>query len=475
METFDADKINKFLFDTLANEIEEMCNKADKIADSGVTEGIKVIDSDLGIRILEADDAKFDALLRLQEILKFKDVKENELYEFPGMKLKGTNITLYVPIKKVEKVAEMGEYFEKELSDIGLKFPTQIYQFKKENKGKNLPGKDFPPPVPKTKEMTSEQYEKYLEEYYKGHGIVKEEDVTSFRRPYTHEKINYQEGNKEKDGFTNEYYTEELRKHAEGKGKTTPAPVGRRIKVTAKSKKRPNIFNTEDKVEAERNWSKISSFALKVAAVGAGVAVGTFAVIHYPGLIALGAVGAGVAIGRYIRKKIDQKEERKKEADRERRKRERGIEDPGKGKEKEKEKGTSPGVTPTPEPTPSTGPDHKPEPTPGTDPGRTPSKTREEPTTNPNPPRTFNDEDLIIAEQELGMDQEEFIRLDREIETIVREVQILLRSTNPDDKDRLRELQEALAIKYNERLTIIYQLMSRQERMLDDIGISLGR
>ncbi len=497
METFDADKINKVLFDTLANEIEEMCKKADRIAESGVTEGIKVIDPDLGIRILESDDSKFDALVRLQEILKFKDVKENELYEFPGMKIKDTNMTLYIPMSKVEKVAEMGEYFERELSDMRLKFPTQIYQFKKENKGKNLPGKDFPPPLPKTKEMTNDQYEKYLEEYYKDHGVTREKDATSFRRPYPHEKIDYQEGNKEKEGFTNEYYSEELQKHAAGKGTTTPAPVGRRIKVTAKSKKRPNIFNTEDKVETERNWSKVASFVLKVAAVGAGVAIGTYAIVQYPGLIALGAVGLGVAVGKYLKKKYDQKKAIEREKERERRKKERGIEEPGKGKEKEKEKekGTGPGMTPSTTPTPVPGttpgttpgtvpgttpgttptpvPGTSPGTTPGTNPGTTPGTTPR--TVNPTPSTPIDNDNLIIAEEELGMDQEEFARLDREIAMIVSEVQILLRSTDPSDKDHLRELQEALAVKYNERMAIIYKLMSRQEKMLDDIGIKLGR
>ena len=139
METFDADKINKELSDRLSKETQELIDKAEKISESDVKEGIKIIDPDLGIRILEADEEKFDALVRLQEVLKFKNVPANELYELPGMKLGDKTITLYVPKTNIQKVADMGEYFEKELSYLPIKFPTQLYQFKKENYKKNLP------------------------------------------------------------------------------------------------------------------------------------------------------------------------------------------------------------------------------------------------------------------------------------------------------------------------------------------------
>ena len=549
METFDADKINKELYETLANEIEGMCKKAERISESDVREGIKVIDPIAGIRILESDETKYDALVRLQEVLKFKNIPSNNIYEFPGMKLNGKSITLFVNKDKVGRLADMGEYFERELSYLGLKFPTQLYQFKKENLGQKLPGKDYPAPEPKTKEMTNAEYEKYLEDYYSTHGINKEADEAAFRRPYPHEKINYQEGNVEKEGFTNEYYSEELKRHAEGKGTTIKAPVGERIKVTNKTLKRPALFDQEDRVVNSQKWSKVGSFVIKSAAFAAGVA-GAFWLAHQaPILLGVAAAGVGIAVGRYLLKLSKRKKSELKEAERERRRKEREAREAAekaKTKEKEKDKGEAPGLNPPTTPTRTPGGTSTPPTTPTITPGGTstppttptitpggtstppttptrtpggiPSGTTDDPgftwtpSTGPSksggytwnspgktntggtdsgavPPTTPtetqiapdkepqvpNYDDLIYAEQEMALDQAEIARIDREISIIVEDVKILLRSTNPEDKTRLQDLQDQLASKYSDRMSVIYTLIERQQRAFNSIGVNLGR
>lgn len=490
MEKFSAESANKVLYETLANEVESIVKKAERISASDVSEGIKVIDPDLGIRILESDEEKYNALIRLQEILKFKDAPANKLYEIPGMTINGTTINLVVHRDNIGKIADMGKYFERELSFLGVKFPAQLYQFKKEYKGQNLPGKDYPAPEPKTMEMTEADYEKYLEQYYKSHGTAKEEDEASYRKPYPHEKIDYKTANAEKDGYTNEYYQAQLKKHAEGKGTTKKAEVGKKIKVTATSVKRPNIFNAKDQVEGTQKWQKIESFVIKAAGIAAGVAGIGFLVSYNPGLLVLGAGAGAFALVRYIKKRHDRNVRRKliEEQEEYERKKKEAEEAEKKAKEKEKEKEHEAPEGPVVEPTTTPGP-VKPEPKKTPEPkGGKGGGTKEPKPSKPKNPTTRTPKDspsgssstvdldaLALAEQELGMDQAEFTRINSEINAIVIEVQELLRSTNPADKERLIELQAQLGMKYQERMQIIYILMQRQDRMFDDIGVKFSR
>ncbi len=517
METFDAEKANKVLFDLLSNELKFLTDRAGKIAESDVKEGIKVIDPYLGIRILESDEPKYDALVRLQEVLKFKDEPANKLYEFPGMLFQGKKTTLVLPADKdkLQKIADMAPYFEKELKYLGVRFPSQLFQFKKENIGQNMPGKDYPPPIPKTVEMAYDEYEKYLQLYYKDHGVEKEADEAAFRKPYPHERIDFRDPTIEKEGFTNEYYAEQLKKHAEGKGKTIPAPVDKKIKVTAKSLRRPNIFNTDDRVENEQVWSKVESFVIKAVGVAAGVAAVGFVASYNPAVLVLAGAAGVYALGRYLSKKQKRKKQqelKKAKQERDKAEAEEAEKEKEKEKEKDKDKGeeptptktdTTPGLTPggttptgptpggtTPGGTTPTGPTPTGTTPGGTTPGDTtptgPTPTGTTPSgttpggttpggTTPSSPIKVTNVDLINAETELSMDQLEYFRISGEINLIVSQVQELLKSKNPDDRDKLRDLQEQLETKYRERMQMLYVLMGRQSKMFDDIGVKFSR
>ena len=521
MEQLNSLEANKKLREILDEEIEKLLEAGKTSKESDVEEGIKILDPESGKCILEADEDKYNALNLFQELTDFEKTGTNQLYEFPGMSIGGITTKLILPKGKFQKIAELGKRLEEDLSFIGLKLPSQIYQFTKENFGKNLPGKDFPAPEPKTVEMSNDDYEAYLEEYYKTHGIEKEEDEAAFRRKYPHEKIDYREGLKEKKDFSNEYYTEQVAEHAKGKGETIKAPIAEKLRVFARSIKRPNIFDAEDRVEGTKKWQKVESFVIKTAAIAAGLGVAGILISYNPGFLALGAFAAGFALVRYVQKRRKRKQRLQRELDEEEEKKEaeEAIEE-AKEKEKEKEKdkdkgegkgkdtpeepgkkptpGGKDGETPTPEdpgkkpvtkgkddgkPTPD-GPDKKPTPskkgdaTPDGKPDGKPDKTDKKPT--PDSPTgtdftAYGDLDFTTAEEELGMDQAEYVRVNSEIRMLVQEVNALLKDAEVSDKEHLKALQDQLNAKLAQRLQITYKLMSRQEKILDDAGITFRR
>ena len=508
MEQLNTLEANKRLREILDEELQELLEAGRITKESDTPDGIKILDPDSGECILEDDEDKYNALNLLQELTDFDKTPANEIYEFPGMSLNDETMKLRIPKGKVEKLAELGKRLESDLSYIGLKFPTQLYQFTKENKGQNLPGKDFPAPLPKTVEMSNSEYETYLEEYYKTHGIEKEADEAAFRRQYPHEKIDYSEANEEKKGFANEYYTEQVAEHAKGKGETTKAPVGEKIRVVAKSLKRPNIFDCKDRVEGTQKWQKVESFVIKTAAIAAGLGVAGMLAWYNPGFLVLGAGAAAFALVRYIKKRRERKrrlareleeEEEKKEAEEaveEAKKKEKELEkdkDKGEDKDKEKDKGTPGDKKPEDKKTDGTPGDKKPEDKPGekkteptkkstggTDgvPGGTDGKaggTDGKPEDKTSDTPSFEALDFSLAEEELGMDQVEYMRINSEIRVLAQEVDILLKTGTPADKERLKELQDQLAAKLAERLNITYRLMNRQEKLLDDAGITFKR
>lgn len=454
METYDTSKVNAKLINAITKEIEELFKIGKSTHDLGKDDDLKDIDG-IGKYILLTDEEKYDALQRLGELTKFKNVTGDKLYKLNGLTMKiggkNTTIPLILPIDKFEKLAEQAEFLEHKLKDLNLKFPSQLFQFKKEYKGKNMPGKDFQPPLPQSFEMSDEEYEKYLETYYKTHGVDKKPDGIAFREPYPHERINYREGNEEKEEFTNEYFSDQHKKHAKGKGKATPAPVGERIKVTASSVKYPSRKEEKDKVTNSINWAKISSIVIKTAAIAAGVvAAGTILRVGPASTILIASAAGAYALGRWIRKtrlknKIVSKDREK-----------------DKEEEKIKEKGEAPVVTKTKE--------------------KEKEHTEEKPTKDhpAEPPKAkeskkkeakYNHDDMVLAEEEIGLDAVEFNRIDTQINAIYAEVQKLMASSSAADVPRLKELQEVLEQLINERLELTQRLMERQERLMDDIGL----
>ena len=461
METYDTSKVNKKINERINKEIEKMFDAGKTAHELSAKADIKDIDG-IGKYILADDEEKYDALQRLSELIRFKNVPANELFKIDGLKMnvdgKEVAMPLVLPLSKFEVLSEQAEYLEKKLKDFNLKFPSELFRFQKRYKKENLPGKDYPPPKPQQFEMSDEDYEKYLETYYKNHGVEKKEDGIAFRMPYPHEKIDYREGNEEKEDFTNEHFSKLHIIHARGRGETKSAPIGERIKVIATSVRKPSLKDGDDKVKASINWDKISSIVFKTVAISAGV-IGAMALLK-PGPITttliVSALGAA-ALGRYIakvsrrrkyaRRRAEKEEEEEKSAP------SKPAEEKAKTKEKEKERTSSERTRTTSD---------EPEPT----------KTKIAPSPKESSrTRTYNHEDMLLAEEEIGLDATEFNRIDSELNTIYQKVQKLMSSSDPKDAEELRDLQEQLEEKINERLELTNRLMERQERLLEDIGV----
>ena len=455
METYDTSKVNKKLNDRINKEIEKMFDAGKTAHDLSAKADIKNIDG-IGKYILAEDEEKYDALQRFSELIRFKNVPANELFVINGLKMTidGREIAmpLVLPLNKLEVLSEQAEYLERKLKDYGIKFPSQLFQFQKKYKKENLPGKDYPPPKPQQFGMSDEDYEKYLESYYKNHGVEKKDDGIAFREPYPHERINYRDGNEEQEDFTNEHFTRLHLIHARGKGESKPAPIGERIRVVASSVRKPSLKDGDDKVKASINWDKVTSIVLKTAALAIGV-VGAMAILK-PGPITTTLIVTAVAaaaLGRFIRRinarrKNLAKAEEKPERPTPSRPEEAGTKSKTKTKEKDKSSSDrTKGDADEPAPT-RTAPD---------------GGSR----------RKYNHEDMVLAEEEIGLDATEFNRIDSELNAIYQKIQKLMSSTDSKDAEELRNLQALLEEKLNERLELTNRLMDRQERLLDDIGV----
>ena len=483
MESVDTKTANPIFLGHLSDELEKLFNAGKTAFETGAVSEVKDIDG-MGTHILNTDEEKYSAIQLLETIFNFKGVAINEVYKIRGVKMqvdgREVSFPICLPMSKLEALADKASFLESKLSDMGLKFPAQLFQFQSKYKGQNLPGRDFPPPKPQPLEMSDEDYEKYLEQHYKSHGVEKVSDGAAFRQPYPNEKINYREANEEKEGYTNEYFQETLAVHAKGKGETTKAETGKKIKVVATSVKKPTL-KEKDKVRNSINWEKVGSFVIKAAAIAGGVYLaGTIFGVNPLGVGMLAVAGASYAVARYIKKRREIAKAKEKLAAEEAEKaREAAEKEAEKAKEKEKEKdkgkaGEGPVVEPPKVDPPKTDPTKR---APGGDTGGTPSGSDPTPPVGPtgkddDSKPVYNHEDMLLAEEEIGLDATEFARIDSELAIVYNEIQALMGSSDPKDADRLRDLQANLQAKLNERLELTRRLMDRQERLMEDIGIS---
>jgi len=475
MKTYNTMSANPTLMTIINEKFNELLNNGrihyNNLGDYGVKEVAK------GQYIEDLDDEKFNALSLLRGLISLKnDMPANSLYDFPGLTINGQKMHLVIPVTKAFEVADKAKFLEEKLSEYGLKFPAQLYQLRKENRGQNLPGKDFPPPVPKTMDKSDAEYEKYLEEFYKAHGVSKVSDGLAFRKPYDHEEIDYGQANEKKSGYTNEYYQDQLEKNAKGKGRTVSAPIGERLKVKFKSLVNPDLKFENDKVKTSLNWQKIKSNAIKIAAVGAGVVGAGILLNTNPVLLAMlgSAFGLG-ALARYVRNKrlekkvirqIEQEEAQKKKWEENRRKAEEA-----KAKEKEKEAGKGEGKKPEPSARPQPSP--QPQPTQQPQPSQQPNPTQKPQTNNDDDDYVYDVEGLTIAEGELNLDNAEFIRINQELNVV--QARILELSNQPETEETKAELHQLKVEQVKlmkDRLEVATRLVERQRIMLDDLDRS---
>jgi len=464
MKKFSTNSANPTLISIIRDKLNEML-AAGKISFENLgAEGVKEVGRNAYID--EQDEEKYNAMRLLQSFIYFKnDMDASVLYEFSGFSMNGQKMRLVVPIVKASELADKAKYIEETLSDYGVKFPTQLYQLSKENRGKNLPGKDFPPPIPKTMDTTDEQYEKYLEEFYKQHGVEKKSDGLAFRVPYPHEQVEYGTTNDFNPGYMNEQYREQLEIHAKGKGKTISAPVGEKLKVRIKSLADPELKAEGDKVKSSIKWQKIKSNVLKVAAVGAGVVGATVLLNANPiGLAMLGtAVGIG-ALARYVRNKYRKKKieaQVKAEAElKERQAENRKKREEEKAKEKAKEEPTA-GVKP-PVSTTTTPVDDKKGSTASDAPISTDPVTEDD-------DLEYDLEALALAEDDLRLDNEDFILVNNEL--MLTKAQIAARegkAVTEEEKKELHDLKAKEIELMKRRLELAKIMVGKQQIMLDN-------
>lgn len=128
----------------------------------------------------------------LLQYLSFDKVKDEDLYELPGMaiptdltdKTKTDNYTICVTKENAKKIVKNAQKFKEQL---GITFPQELFQIAKEN---IIPGLTYSAPEPKKVSETQEEYEARMESHYKGNGVEKE-PLEKYRQPYPHEKTDY--------------------------------------------------------------------------------------------------------------------------------------------------------------------------------------------------------------------------------------------------------------------------------------------
>jgi hypothetical protein len=162
-------------------KIAELCSKRAKAVATTEYKGI-VVDS--------ADTEILKALLGIREALS-RTVGDKEVYDFGDI--------AYVDEDDVKVVYLYNE------GGTGLDVPKSI------SRRGFIPGIGIASPLPRRDGESIETYEKYLRDYYKGHGVeVFVDSKTGLRDPYPHEKYKWVNGRacvpKQGESYVDEYY-----------------------------------------------------------------------------------------------------------------------------------------------------------------------------------------------------------------------------------------------------------------------------
>ena len=160
------------------------------------------------IYVTAKDKEVFGKINYIKEMLDFGEFEKSQLYDLPGGKItiggNSSSFRMFLPV--VDAPSIVGRIMDLKISEvIDIEFPQEFYRLNSYFKGPEakMPDTDMEVPRPKKGDESIEEYEQFLEEEYKKHGIEKTPDSgTAWRMPYPHEKIDYKKELENKDKKT---------------------------------------------------------------------------------------------------------------------------------------------------------------------------------------------------------------------------------------------------------------------------------
>ena len=220
-DKYSGSRLNEGLINKLKqkiNNIEEEGKKNESAPDKSSLEKLTITKADGSsedIYVTAKDKEAYDKINYVKEILDFGEFELSQVYDLVGGKIKSNGTSsafrLYLPVVEAPSLVE--RIINSGISEvIDIEFPQEFYRlhsYFKDDEAK-LPESDMEVPRPKKGDETIEEYEQFLEEEYKKHGIEKTQDAgTNWRMPYPHEKVDYKKeldlgkgGKKSKAGIT---------------------------------------------------------------------------------------------------------------------------------------------------------------------------------------------------------------------------------------------------------------------------------
>ena len=212
-------ELNKQIIEDIKKRIKRLFETAKPLAElENAEESVDKIDDENYVK--KEDKEEYDILMTLLQYLEFEKEKDEDVYEFKGVEYKtesdSKKTTIYVKKENAITLSKLATKYEDVLrrsnskpddKKMSIKFPIELLSLKYSDQ--NMPGLDYKAPEPKLASQSNQDYEDGLNTYYESHGITREADeVTEFRKPYPHEKINYRKDTPEITNVaTNGYYS----------------------------------------------------------------------------------------------------------------------------------------------------------------------------------------------------------------------------------------------------------------------------
>lgn len=212
-------ELNKQIIEDIKKRIKRLFETAKPLAElENAEESVDKIDDENYVK--KEDREEYDILMTLLQYLDFEKENAEDVYEFKGVEYKtesdSKKTTIYVKKENAITLSKLATKYEDVLrrsnskpddKKMSIKFPIELLSLKYSDQ--NMPGLDYKAPEPKLASQSNQDYEDGLNTYYESHGITREADeVTEFRKPYPHEKINYRKDTPEITNVaTNGYYS----------------------------------------------------------------------------------------------------------------------------------------------------------------------------------------------------------------------------------------------------------------------------
>ena len=191
-------------------------------------------------KILRDQESLYNALMSFTNELTFEELLDNEIYEIPGLKINGSNLNVYIPASKIERIAKIIDAnfgSDKEFEELtGIQLPNQIHQYREDRKGK-IDGFELLAPSPKRKDETREQYETRLQEHYGDTYTASTlplpvgDEERTIRTPYPHEQVDYRNNTTPNPDYVSEYYSDLLHERSAVREPSPRPTPGERLVV----------------------------------------------------------------------------------------------------------------------------------------------------------------------------------------------------------------------------------------------------